>query len=227
MARKKAGKTTLATTISYNLNQAGIRHAYVAAEMGAGEITQRMLARALGCNALRFVDQSTRNDPGFQAAAAMALLEMGNSLEWIDAPGITFDELQIQINRATLTGKCKGFILDYLQLVGGQARGQSQAEHLDDLSEWIAYICRKRRIWALVLAQTNQQTGNVRGGEGMRMAFDQVYELMRPDAGSKLAWIEMRDTRYTEWGDLGDELHPNLRLNSSVGPYFEEIGHAP
>ena len=220
-ARKKAGKTVLAGDISDHLNRAGVKHLYIACEMGSEQIEHRIMARHLGVNALAFLDPRYRNSAAFQQRVASYAITAPNNAIYLDAPGLTFDQLRRELTHAILAHGIKGFVLDYLQLVGGQRKGQSKAEHMDEVSQWIAETCKKRNVFALVLAQINQE-GNVRGGEGIRLAFDQVYELKRDEAGNG-AWLEMLDSRYTKWSQIGSESEPAFLLETTVGPYFREI----
>jgi predicted ATP-dependent serine protease len=114
-----------------------------------------------------------------------------------------------------------GVILDYLQIIGGKPTRESEASHLDKVSQWLADPAKKYKIWILVLGQINQE-GNTRGGEGIRLACDMCLELHRDDISVPTAWIEMKDTRYTKWMNLGGENMPALSMNPH-GQYFEEI----
>jgi replicative DNA helicase len=221
-ARKKQGKTMLAGGISDHLNRSGIRHLFIACEMGSDQIEHRTMAKHLSVNALAFLDPRYRNAAWFQQKVAQFAITAPDNLSYLDAPGLTFDQLRRELTHAILAHDVKGVVLDYLQLVGGQRKGQSKAEHLDEISQWIAETCKKHGIFALVLAQINQE-GNVRGGEGIRLAFDQVYELKKQEAGDG-AWLEMLDTRYTKWMELGSETQPTLWLETRTGPYFREVG---
>ena len=116
-----------------------------------------------------------------------------------DAPGLTFDGLKDMVSRAVAKGKIKGYILDYWQLVGGKPKNKNTAEHLDEVAQWIADFARKHNIFAVVAAQINQE-GNTRGGEGIRLAFDQVYQINR-EQGREEAWA----------GDAGHPIHPVAR----------------
>lgn len=219
-ARKKMGKTMLAGQISRALNHAGVPHLYLAGEMGPKQIEQRNMAMEMGINSLAFLGRRPR--PEFITRAGDHAVSAPEHQGYVDAAGLTFERLRREVIHAALTRKIKGFILDYVQLVGGQPRGKSRAEHLEDICQWIADTCRKRKLFAIVLAQINQE-GNVRHGEGLRLAFDQVYELKRDQGGDGLgAWLEMMDTRYTRWTPVGDETKPALFLNTSIGPHFEE-----
>lgn len=232
--RNKSGKTALACTLSFNLNRTGVRHLYLAGEMGAREIEYRQMGRALGRNALDFLDERRRRDPDFQRDVARLAVDSPAHVLYRDLPGGTFDDLRREVEQAAMADGITGFFIDYLQLIRGKPKGASTAEHLDTVSQWIADTCRRRNLWAIVLAQLNQE-GNTRGGEGPLMAFDQVYRLERPDdareRGEKVpegtrdnaAWLTMLATRYTRWGTVGTPEAPALMLNEHVGPHFEEV----
>lgn len=218
-ARKKAGKTTLSGSISYNLNLQDVPHLYICLEMSGAEIEYRNMARSMGENSLRFLQAQ---GSGFANRAATIANHDKSSAYYLDAHSMTFDNLKTSLSMAVSRYKIKGFFLDYLQLVRGKPSRQSTAEFLDDVAQWLANFCRREEIWGVVPFQLNQ-TDNARGGEGPLLAFDQVYFLNRegdetPGPG---AWLEQRATRYTRYCDVGSIDRPALYLNES-GPYFEE-----
>lgn len=223
-ARKKVGKTIMLGTISHNLNMAGVKHLFICGEMGEKEIHQRVLARALNIYPSAFRTGYVERPEIVQKLKYYNRQAPRNTI-YLDAPAITFDKLKHSVVTAHMRHGIKGFILDYWQLVAGKAGRDSEAFHLGEVAQWIAEICRKLDIWALVAAQINQD-GNTRGGEGMRLAFDQVYHLqpVGKDGGDvTLAgrWLEMMDTRYTQWANIGSEEMAGLRLNEK-GLFFEE-----
>lgn len=220
-ARMKAGKSLMAGQISHHLNRSGTPHLFIACEMGSAEIEHRAMAEELGVNALAFLDPRWRNNPEFNSRVGQVAITSPGNIHYLDAPGLTIDQLKRDVTHAVLGKGARGFVLDYLQLVGGQRKGQTKAEHLDDICQWVAEICRKRNIWALVLGQMNQE-GNTRGGEGVRLAFDQVYEIKRQQGEASGAWLEMIVTRYTKWSAVGSDTTPALYLDEKVGPRFTE-----
>lgn len=219
--RKKMGKTTLAGTISCNLNAAKVRHLYICCEMSDEEIHQRNLARLTQSYASSF-----RNDYGrteeFKAKIYDAIRESEDYTVYLDAPGIPFDTLKTSVAQACVKYKIKGFVLDCLQLVGGKPNRKSQAEHQDDVGQWCATYPREQNLFSIVTAQINQ-TGNIRGGEGIRMACDQGYEIHSPDGDPSRSdrWLEMIETRYTQWMDVGTKESPALLINDN-GPFLYE-----
>lgn len=220
-ARKKVGKTVMLGTISHNLNLAGVKHLFICGEMGEKEIQQRVLCRVMNAYPSAFREPSQ-----YLKDRVMDYMKIcPKNTIYLDAPGITFDKLKHAVVTAYMKYGIKGFILDYWQLVSGKNGRDTEAFHLGETAQWIAEIGRKLDIFSITAAQINQE-GNTRGGEGLRLAFDQVYQLHRPDITDNKAWVEMMDTRYTPWmnigsGDDSGVIEPGLELNDR-GPYFEE-----
>jgi len=219
-ARKKTGKTVLASTISNNLNFDGVRHLFVAAEMSPVEIHQRNMARNIGKNSLCFIGDAKKNKEFQQCVANYQ--DPGN-IQYLKAPGIAFNHLRMAISSAILRYGIEGVIIDYFQLIGGKQHRESLASHYDEVAQWIANFCRDNNIWALVMAQMNQDD-NIRGGEGIRLAFDQVYELKKCKDSNTDFFMDQMDTRYTPWCDMGDENKAALVLETN-GPYFRDSGY--
>lgn len=221
-ARKKVGKTVLAGTISHNLNLDGVRHLFIALEMSPAEIEQRAMARQLGVNAIAFLK---RDMPSLPHRAAEYAVRIPDYTLYEGAPGATIDEIRRMIARAKMQHGITGVILDYLQLVGGRSRHETEEQHTRNVAQWLADTCRKEGIWALVLAQLNQE-GNTRGGEGLRLACDCYFTLNRDEQDPTHYWMEMQDSRYVPYRNIGAAppglpglvMHPN-------GPWFETTAY--
>lgn len=233
-ARKKMGKTIFAGTISHNLNHGisyrpgsstplmlpGVKHLFIAGEMGEEYIEQRNLARDLNLLPKRFLvnqDGLIDNDVIDQVAGA-ATTGPRNTI-FVDAAGITLDELKTLIPAAVAKHKIRGFILDYWQLVKGGRPGAETA-HLDAVAQYIAEACKRYNIWNITTGQLNRE-GTARGGDGLQNACEQHYILHRPDPTLGEAWLQQTDTRYTEPMNVGKKTKPGLILNPH-GPYFEQ-----
>jgi len=217
-ARKKMGKTMLGATLSHNLNLSGVKHLFICGEMSPEEIQTRILCRVMDCYQSKF----RKYDENFSKELAQKMRAMPKNVIYRNAPALTFDELKQCLDESVSKFKIKGLILDYWQLVGGKPKSKSNSEHLDEVAQWIADYCRKKDLFSIVFAQINQE-GNTRGGEGIRLAFDQVYELKAPkdDPSRSGRWLEMRDTRYTKWINIGSDETSKLFLQEK-GLYFQE-----
>lgn len=218
-ARKKTGKTMLASTMAFNLAKQGVPMFFMACEMSPKEIHQRNLARAMDVNSSAFL-HSDAWDKLSKKLAEVCVSDFGN-IHYFSGSGCTFEQMKRELYRAVYRLGVKVFFLDYIQLIGGQKRGQSFAEHMDEVSQWLAEFCLQENVAGCVIAQMNQ-TGNVRGGEGLRLAFSQVYELKKCENLDNGYWLDMMDTRYTKWGTIGTEDSPGLTMDNA-GPHFKEL----
>ena len=72
-----------------------------------------------------------------------------------------------------------------------------------------------RRGWRL------PRPGVDRGGEGLRLACDMLLALNRePDSTN--AWLEMQDSRYTPYRNVGSELVPGLYFDR-LSTFFSDL----
>ena len=212
-ARKKIGKTILLGTISYNLNILGTKHLWVTAEMNDQELEHRQLARALNKNSLAFMNGNIDADE-----INNYLKDAPDNVHYANASGISLTELEKLIDRAVDELNIQGVIVDYLQLIKGKS--QNITEHLEYVAQSLASIVRQRQIWCIVAAQLNQEN-NTRGGEGMLLAFDMVFNLNR-DKYKSDAWLEMTESRYTSYVNIGSKNKPGLKLEQN-GPFFSQL----
>jgi replicative DNA helicase len=212
-ARKKIGKSILLGTISYNLNMAGVKHVWIAAEMTDRELEERQVARALGRDSTDFL----RGQIATEDVSEYLSMAPDNML-YTNASGISLPQLEDTIDRAVKEHNVNGIILDYLQLVKGVSANRT--EHLEYVAQSIASKTKEHDIWALVAAQLNQDN-NTRGGEGMLLAFDMVFNLHR-EKTQREAWLEMTESRYTAYMNIGSRSQPGLRMEPT-GPYFSQI----
>lgn len=217
-ARKKVGKSLLATTISNNLARQECPHLFVTLEMSPVEIEARSAARALGVNAMRFLPGARYPIPA--ADVADYAVKQNGVVRYIHKPGIAFARLKECVLIAIRRDKIAGVIVDYWQLVGGRDRRDTQEQHQGEVAGWLSNTARDFGIWVVLMCQLNQE-GNARGGEGIRMACDQYYVIHKPENGESV-WVEMQDSRYTPYGDIGSETEPGLMFDSKIGPHFRD-----
>jgi replicative DNA helicase len=216
-ARKKVGKTVLLGTVSHNLSRARVPHLFVALEMSPAEIEQRNVARELGINSIQFLRQPSK-DLARKVADYSGAIADGTIYE--GAPGASFDDLRRMVGRAVVRHRIKGVILDYLQLVGGRPKSDTEEQHTRAVAQWLADFCRKHGLWCLLACQLNQE-GNTRGGEGLKLACD-VYFTLNREKGAVGAWLEMQESRCVPYANVGSSEVPGLWMHSN-GPYFDDV----
>ena len=222
--QEKRGKTTLAHTISSNLNDNGVLHAYIALEMGARQIEQRNIARKVGFNSLKFMQESTRDDKRLMREISEAATNCPDNTLYLDMAGATLAMIQMELNRLITRYKIKGFVLDYWQLVGGCPKHQTKSDFWYEVAQWVANFARKHGLFCILLAQVNRD-GGIFGSSGLEKACDQLYqiELANENGLRRDIWLKMTHTRYTMLGDVGSESAPLLTTNTTHGPFIEEL----
>lgn len=218
----KSGKSMLAGGISRNLNAYGVRHGYLALEMGALEIEQRQVAREIGAHSMALLGNvKTHIMERVGRAAARAAAGEWNHVLYVDMPGGSFDRLRTEILSLRHRHRCAGVIVDYWQLVSGRPNGQSEEEHLRRVAEWLAAAAKRLGMWFVVLAQlTDDGEATAISRTGMLRNADQVYFIRFGDLDQS-RWLECKASRYTPPTDIGAKDDPALKLEFP-GPHFRD-----
>jgi len=211
------GKTVLLGTISYNLNKTNVPHLFIAAEMGAMQIHQRQMARSMMEHTNSFIFK--RRDSKFISKAILQVGEEGSKGLYFDAPAISFERLKQVLGYAVSKYGIKGLILDYIQLVTGKPKGESDAAFIGEVAQWLAAFCGKNDIWLLSVAQLNRD-GDILGSGGIKRAADQIYHIKKNTGDG--VYLECDKSRYTMQNHVGSESYPAFRLNK-FGAFFEEV----
>lgn len=218
LGRPKAGKTLFMATLACNIAMSGHIVFYIAAEMGAKQIELRNLAWHLRMNPAMLRGEQTDDVKSRMKRWGDFI---GDKLLYQDAPGINFAALKSAVEAAVYTRQAEVFVLDYWQLVKAEKASQNRTEHLDYVAQWLAEICKRHNIVGIVGGQTNRE-GEARFGDGLAMASDICMEICRPDdLTDTKRWLEMRQTRYTAWTDIGSKETPRFEIVG--GSHIEEI----
>lgn len=218
---EKRGKTTFAHTISENLNNAGVDHAYIALEMGSAQIEQRNIARCIGVNSMAFLQEKKSQD--LLRKAADHSISVKDHTLYLDMPGCSFAQIKAELSALVAKKKIKGFILDYWQLVGGCPAKQTKADFLYDVAQWAANFSKRHGIWCVLLSQVNRE-GKVFGSAGLEKACDQMYFIERCENFSEaMLYLNLSHSRYTPTGQVGSDTQPKFTIETKAGPYIEEV----
>jgi replicative DNA helicase len=221
-ARMKMGKTILAGTIAHNLMMNGTKTLFIAAEMSSRQIHERILARMMDCYTSDFRNKKSLESQWFQQKLSAACMKLDGYLQYADAAGLTFQRLKDIAAEAVERSNAKVIILDYWQLVQHHDSKTSKADHLSKVAQWIAEHSKDTGTAWIVIGQLNRE-GKVKDSDGAGAAFDQIYNIMgdpenREDASR---WLEMVETRYTKWQNVGSDERPAFFINDK-GLFFNE-----
>lgn len=214
-ARKKAGKTTLLATFSHNLNRARIQNSFFAGEMSPVEIEHKNVARELGINPIVFLKAPGRN---LAQRVADYSAEMEDHTIYEPVPGITLDQLARLMATHITRYRSRVLLVDYWQLIQGKARDETQEAHQGKVAQFLAAFAKRYDVAVILSAQLNQE-GNSRGGEGIRLSCDAYFVLHR-QKDQVGAWMELADSRYAPYCNIGSDDQPGLWLH--LGSHFSE-----
>lgn len=217
-ARPKAGKSMMLGTISNNLRKRGVKFSVVAAEMGSKQIISRLMAAEAGT----WVKGLNANH------VPVMLKEAANSetMLMLDAPRIKLSALEAHVAMVVERYGIEGFVLDYMQLVAGRDAKTSSVEHLENVAQTVAELCKKYNVWCLTACQMNREESGARGGDGILMAVDWMYQIhkiedSRPEVPKRF-YLECLAIREGGELDIGDENRPYLTL-AKYGTHFMEV----
>jgi replicative DNA helicase len=261
-ARPKVGKTTLACTLAYNLAVDGIPTLDLCLEMGAEQVGHRLYARAISERQGRHVSSSaflsdralirsyypgaekmTRSmlDPArqsFDAEFAEAKQYLDSiPLYFFDKPRLSLSEVKSTIAQCVYRYGIKVVILDYLQLVTGQRKQESRTDHLDNVAQSFAELCKEYGLAGVAFAQLNSE-GRVRGGDGLLNACDVSLAMTCKvdEGGDPIPYvvgdrivglpfgISINASRYTHARDLGGPDDPWFFRDDRRGPFCHDGG---
>lgn len=222
-ARQKVGKTICLGSISHNLGKSQVPHLFIAAEMGADEIGQRLLAHDMKVNSVAFNNDEQKASKPFQERLSNAVVQSKSKTIYVDSASIDFNRLKSLIVANCRKFKLKGVVLDYMQIVTGKNKGESEAEFQGRVAQGLAEVCKRENIFILTAAQLNRD-GELRGSDGIRNAVDQLYYLHKAKTYDKIEkrYLTMEVSRYTVQEDIGAEDNPPFMIDK-YGPYLTEI----
>jgi len=219
-ARSGAGKTTMMITLANNLVKRDVKVLYLALEMGREQIMHRIIGREIGYNPNAFVTPEARKDPVFQRKVADATVAMKENLFFLDMAGGDFTRIKTMMRSYVRRKKIDVVFVDYWQLIGGKGK-ENTSEHLDNVAQWFAEFAKQEKIALMMASQTNKE-GNTRSSEGIKLAFDWVYDMKISDNGADLRYMEALKTRYTAGFAVGDNICPAFILNPK-GVFFQGV----
>ncbi len=218
-AKEKTGKTITLGTISRNLSKAGVNHLFLALEMGCKEIMQRNIAAEAGTNSICFYNNK-RKDESFKKKIYQAVSNQNMAGKAVDAPSAELNKLVTLIISSVRKYKLKGVILDYMQLVSGKMRGESESDFQNRVAQKLAEVCKKEDIFILTAAQLNRE-GQLYGSNGIKKAVDQLYFLHACENIPEGRYMTCEASRYTVAENAGDEMNPAFFINKK-GPVLED-----
>lgn len=226
-ARPKQAKSMLLGTIQLSLMRQNCPSLFLALEMGSMRILERMIAHESHCNAVRFRKNEDRDDL-ISRVRAFGDRYSSRRCYFADDPGIAFSRLKSVATAAVQKLGIRALFLDYWQLVTGVPRGQSKADFMADVAQWLASFAPRNRC-AVVMASQENRSGESYGSDGLAKACDWLATLHKIDVQDRAVgefealWLDVKFNRDGMDGRVGSEDSPAFRIDK-LGPVVREFG---
>ncbi len=157
-ARPSMGKTSLGLNIAAHL---GVRDnvpvAIFSLEMSQGEVTQRLMCAEAKVDSKRL--QTGRLDDADWVKLTNACDKLSRAPIFIDdTAGVTPIEIKAKTRRlqSRLNGELGLVIVDYLQLMGGQAKVENRVQEISQISRALKLIARDLDVPVMALSQLSR-----------------------------------------------------------------------
>ena len=192
--RPGTGKSSLAQQIALQAAYQGFGTGVISLEMPVEECVERALCQMSGADSATLRDAKMgESDWGVVVDAAQGFAQLPMWMEY--APGLTlpqFRGLAYQLrSRAQSRGLKLGvLVVDYLQLMGGQARGQSKNDFYGEITRSMKELCGELQCAIVLLSQLNRsleeradkhpQLSDLRESGAIEQDADTVLGTYRP-----------------------------------------------
>lgn len=156
-SRPAMGKTTLVTNLAYNVATIAKQPVlFFSLEMSKEQLVDRMLADASGVDAWNIRTGNLSDDDFSKLSEAMG--ELAEAPIFIDdTPGLSVLEMRTKARRANHEQPLGLVILDYLQLMQGSGRVNSnRVQEVGEISRGLKLIARELNVPVIALSQLSR-----------------------------------------------------------------------
>ncbi|MBQ5395477.1 MAG: AAA family ATPase [Alistipes sp.] len=230
--RTSAGKSTLATSICYNMACNGIPCVFYTLEMSAAQLTSRIMSSHIKIASSRILydklsdDEYNRYYDGTRRLAHLPIFfdEKNKS---------SFPKIKASIRRLVAQKGIKIVFIDYLQILAN-GKEENREQLLGDMCRDLKNLAEEFGICIVALSQLSRpkdgkdDTGNLRGSGQIEEAADKCVFISRPDKDVTRAKLKLKKNRNGSIGEEYVKFHPEYSFFSDYeqgdpqAPYQEK-----
>lgn len=223
IGRYKIGKTTLLSTVGYNISQPepdpeqGRKVLFVTLERSETDIEMLNAARSLKINQRELENSFIRHRRSFEEYQQHP---DRSRVFYHHSPGATIEEVVQVVTNAVRTEGIEVALIDYYQVIIAPKHTRT-VDHLSNVDRTLSRLAASLDI-AIVLAAQADADGLPRDCKALLHSAAANFSIRRaPDQPD--TWLENLASNYIEQRDAGNPRDPALRLVTTSGPYFESI----
>jgi replicative DNA helicase len=221
--RTSQGKSTLATTIARNMALMGTPSAYYSLEMGAKQLTARIMARDTMLSSSRML-YDKMNDGELARFDQQAATMQNLPIYYDDKSKTSFRRLTTSIRAMVRKHAIRIAFIDYLQILANGS-GDNREQLIGDMARDLKRLAAELNIVIVALSQLARPSGGaskeptlnrMRGSGQIEEACDIAVLIYRPNPKTEKANIYIAKGRNI---GLGKE---TIKFNSSLS-YFSDF----
>jgi replicative DNA helicase len=154
--RPGSGKTGFLLTVANNVALKKKKHvAFFSMEMSNEQLLQRLLAQVTGINTQRLRSGKIKDDEWDQFTEGIEILN--NVVVFLDdTPSLTPIQLRTKCRRLDLEHKLDLVVIDYIQLMVGDARTENRVQEVSYISRNLKALAKELKVPVLAAAQLSR-----------------------------------------------------------------------
>lgn len=154
-ARPSMGKTAISLNIAINAARNGTSVGYFSLEMGAEQLTLRLLSSESGISHQSIRNATISSEEWIELTHVAAnLAEMKFFID--DAPGITLMELRAKARKLKAQGTLDMLVIDYLQLLHTNKKHENRHQEVSEISRSLKALAKELSIPIIALSQLSR-----------------------------------------------------------------------
>ncbi|AMJ67197.1 hypothetical protein AXW84_18500 [Hymenobacter sp. PAMC 26628] len=162
-ARPGMGKTSASLAMAAMAEAAGVPGFFVSLEMGAGQLVKKLIANELSYTTSQLTKGARLSPAEAESIRTRAAGTARSRLLLDDTPGLSVGEFRAKAAKAVQEHGARFAMVDYLQLMTGDARGNREQE-ISSISRGLKLVAKELKIPVLAMCQLSRAV-ETRGGD--------------------------------------------------------------
>jgi len=189
--RPGAGKTAMAQSLAANLVKKGVSTLIYSCEMTVDQLNLRMISAESDINSRDLLTPNTLKHNDFKPIASAAARMVKWPIYIKDDSDLTVAQIRADARRMKRIHNVKVIMVDYLQLISPDRRGEKRYEDVGNISGGLKNMAKELNVPVIALAQLNRETekannrapraSDLRESGKIEADADAVIALWEPD----------------------------------------------
>ena len=215
-ARPSMGKTSFAINIASHAVRKGKKVAVFSLEMPREQIAMRILCGEARINMQLVRKGQLRDEDWIKLARTLAPLA-ASELYIDDTSGLTPGQLRSRCRRMMMDHGLDMIVVDYLQLMGSDAKAESRQVEVSNISRSLKAIAQELKVPLVACAQLSR-ANEKRGGSGLRPMLSDLRDSGSIEQDADVVMFLHREAYYKRDEQVPDNIAEVIVAKQRNGP---------